>query len=174
MWFETCKKGFSAAGQICKPECPEKMIDIGISCNKHTYWRDGASGLQCKEGMEEQLGYCYEPCPKGTNGVGPVCWGNCPKGTTQCGSLCLGPDDSCDKYILNNVKNWLELVTKAVMLDVAGTVAATASVGLSYTYPICRDFNDPGDADPPLSKVPTLSAIYDEVADLVDIKSQVA
>ena len=37
MWYEKCKEGFSSFGQICKPECPKKMEDIGISCTKHTY-----------------------------------------------------------------------------------------------------------------------------------------
>lgn len=31
-------------------------------------------GLVCPEGKEEQASLCYNPCPEGYKGRGPVCW----------------------------------------------------------------------------------------------------
>ena len=148
------------------------MWDIGISCGKDTKSRGLGSFKQCKSGMENQAGLCYTPCEAGTNPVGPVCWGNCPKGTKRCGVLCLGPDEECDKYVWNNVKNYLKLIGHSMIGNVPGAIAAGADVALSYTYPICKGFNPEEKTDDATEK--ELNKVQDEIKKEVKEKAKKA
>jgi hypothetical protein len=45
MWgavaYPTCKPGFHPFGSnVCTPDCPSDMVEIGVSCAKPKYWRD--------------------------------------------------------------------------------------------------------------------------------------
>jgi len=43
-------------------------------CWLESYDRHGGSFPVCKPELQGQLGLCYDTCPKGLTGVGPVCW----------------------------------------------------------------------------------------------------
>jgi len=64
--YPKCKLGFHATGCcVCSPDCPSGMIDIGVSCQKHTYTRGTGWPMSCP-GNKEQIGaLCYDDCPSG-------------------------------------------------------------------------------------------------------------
>lgn len=81
LWYPKCKSGFSRAGcNICSPECPDGMTNIGISCQKKSYGRGaGVPVHACDDNLEKDGALCYPKCKDGYNGVGPVCWQKCPE-----------------------------------------------------------------------------------------------
>ena len=105
---------------MCAADCPEDMENIGISCKKFSYERAKGEDLICDaDHVKEKNGRCFEPCPLGSHGIGPVCWGQCPIGTNPCGDLlCLSPDKSCGDYIakdiLDIVKSVGDITTQAI------------------------------------------------------------
>ena len=49
LWYPLCRENFhNAACCICSPDCPKRMKDIGISCNKHSYGRTAGKPMICK------------------------------------------------------------------------------------------------------------------------------
>lgn len=40
LWYPECKENYHNVGCcICSPNCPNNMVDIGVSCTKQTYGR---------------------------------------------------------------------------------------------------------------------------------------
>ena len=116
--YPKCRYGFSATGCcICSPTCPSEMKDLGVSCAKASYGRGvGVSRLGCPTDKEQNAGLCYDKCPSGFYGVGPVCWQSCPKSTPyNCAAMCTVDQSTCTREILS--------ITQSV-LDVAGNVLA--------------------------------------------------
>ena len=91
--YEECEAGYYGVGPVCWQYCPEDHTDIGLfcwkpsawdscpndmanafwSCVKGSYGRGGGTIPECNPGDDAE-GLCYEKCPAGYNGVGPVCW----------------------------------------------------------------------------------------------------
>lgn len=110
--YQKCRSEFHAVGCcVCSPNCPEGMIDIGISCGKDSYGRGvGVSRLKCAENKEEDALLCYNKCPSGSYGVGPVCWQNCPSSTPfDCGVMCTEDESICVNQTLSIVKSAIEV-----------------------------------------------------------------
>lgn len=60
-------------------------------CWKATTTRGvGAIPTECT-GKDKDAGLCYDKCPAGMYGVGPVCWQQCPAGYTNTGAHCTKP-----------------------------------------------------------------------------------
>jgi hypothetical protein len=78
MFYPVCQAGYVAFGaNICTPQCPAGMPDMGVSCTKQSSTRTAGVPLHaCPAGTEkdETGALCYPSCPAGYKGVGPVCW----------------------------------------------------------------------------------------------------
>ena len=110
--YPKCRSDFHAIGCcICTPDCPDGMSDIGISCEKDSYGRGaGVSRLECTNDQEEDAGLCYEACPDGFHGSGPVCWQNCPSSLPhKCGVMCTEKLSTCVEKTASIVKSALEM-----------------------------------------------------------------
>ena len=48
LWYPRCNDGFHPTGcNICSPNCPSGMTDIGVSCAKRSYGRTAGTPLRC-------------------------------------------------------------------------------------------------------------------------------
>ncbi|KAG2424586.1 hypothetical protein HXX76_014467 [Chlamydomonas incerta] len=73
--YPKCRAGFYAFGCcVCSPQCPDGMVDSGVSCLKKSYGNGVGFPLGCAPGEEQSGGLCYTPCKAGYKGVGPACW----------------------------------------------------------------------------------------------------
>jgi hypothetical protein len=62
LWYEKCPKNYHKVGCCtCSPDCPKKMDDVGISCHKDIFIREGKP-LQCAKYEDFDAGLCYTPC----------------------------------------------------------------------------------------------------------------
>jgi len=141
LWYPKCKTGYHNVGcNICSPNCPSGMKDIGVSCAKMSYGRTAGTPLTCKPGEELGGALCYPPCKSGTKGIGPVCWGSCPAGTTRCGALCMASGENCANYVLGNFKNMVNLVAAIAEGDIKETAISVADVAEGYIFPTCSSY----------------------------------
>ena len=88
------------------PKCESTNRDLGLKF----------TNLVCPEGKQKDAGLCYNPCPEGFKGVGPVCWkgikshprgagtpmrGHCPEGAVLEGLFCY---KKCpENYIITDI-----------------------------------------------------------------------
>jgi hypothetical protein len=74
--YPKCRANFHAVGSnVCSPDCPAGMADIGVSCTKRSHGRGAGSPIHaCSDGMDKDGALCYPKCKAGFKGVGPVCW----------------------------------------------------------------------------------------------------
>jgi hypothetical protein len=77
-----------------KQPCPPGFADHGATCYqpdvlaKDSYGRGvGTVPTDCGT-RERDAGLCYNACPAGFDGVGPVCWQQCPAGMNDDGAFC--------------------------------------------------------------------------------------
>ena len=138
LWYPKCDNGFhNVACCVCSPDCPNGMVDIGVSCAKQSYGRGVGVPLTCAISDDYDAGLCYEEkCKEGFNGIGPVCWGQCPVGYEKCGALCLKSGTCADK-----IKEYINEVTKLVK-DVASenwlqVFLDVAEIANDFIYPNC-------------------------------------
>ncbi len=76
-----CPPGYNNDGCTCR-------MDVHVTA-KPSYGRGGGSVPgACTPPKEMDAGLCYDPCPAGMRGIGPVCWGNCPPGYDDHGATC--------------------------------------------------------------------------------------
>jgi hypothetical protein len=126
LWYHKCKHGFHPVGCcVCSPNCPDGMIDIGVSCQKDSYVVAPITPT-CGKDQVYDAGLCYRKCGEGQYGVGPVCYKKCPAGMTPCGineelSAACGVDaGDCAKQIFNMVTAVGNVVYKIVDTVVTG------------------------------------------------------
>ena len=63
------------------------------NCWKQAYGRGlGEVISTCRDGLDRNLGLCYEGCAPGFYGVGPVCWQYCPSEFRDDGCFCYKPE----------------------------------------------------------------------------------
>ncbi len=78
LWYPKCKPGFvMTTVNFCQTDgCPPGWEDIGVSCKMPSKGRGvGVARNVCAPNVPDfDAGLCYENCPDGYNGVGPVCW----------------------------------------------------------------------------------------------------
>ena len=138
MWYPKCASGFYAFGCcVCSPNCINGMPDIGVSCQKSSYGRSAGTPMICASGLEQSGALCYPSCKSGYNGIGPVCWGQCPAGYTTCGALCTSDAADCTEFVLNQVKNAMEIVVSAATQEYAEAVKSAAELALGFVFPMC-------------------------------------
>ncbi len=111
--YAPCRPGFSGVGPVCWGECPPDHHNDGATCRKDvkiiakaSYGRGVGTVPAATCGAKElDAGLCYDRCPAGFHGVGPVCWQVCPAGYHDDGATCridahiIGSDNSsCPWY----------------------------------------------------------------------------
>jgi len=78
LWYPKCKPGFAMTTvNFCQTKgCPAGFEDIGVSCKMPSAGRGvGVVRNVCDASIPDlDAGLCYQNCPAGYNGVGPVCW----------------------------------------------------------------------------------------------------
>jgi len=78
LWYPKCKPGFEMTTvNFCQTKgCPAGWEDIGVSCKMPSKGRGvGVARNVCAPNVPDlDAGLCYEGCPDGYNGAGPVCW----------------------------------------------------------------------------------------------------
>ena len=126
LYYPKCKSGFHAVGcNICSPDCPPGMKDIGISCAKDSYTRKTIIP-NCGD-KEYNAGLCYKRCEDSHSGVGPVCWSRCPpEMPVDCGAVCGKTAGDCADAIIAQVIDTGSFVKSIVeIIETAGAGAAS-------------------------------------------------
>lgn len=130
IFYPKCKAGYVAVGaNICSPQCPSGMVDIGVSCQKVTYDRGvGKIPNICPAGQVNDAGLCYPACAGGQTGIGPVCWADaCPANfPVKCGAMCARNKDQCAKVTTTMVTAPFKAV--ASIVGMALTAGATGAI----------------------------------------------
>jgi hypothetical protein len=76
-----CPSGFGGlTAGLCFKNCNSGYVPESAICKHERF------GL-CKAGLEMSVGACYQACPRGYNGTGPVCTSKTPPGYIACGPL---------------------------------------------------------------------------------------
>eukprot|EP00013_Stygamoeba_regulata_P011952 CAMPEP_0177670978 /NCGR_PEP_ID=MMETSP0447-20121125/24410_1 /TAXON_ID=0 /ORGANISM="Stygamoeba regulata, Strain BSH-02190019" /LENGTH=269 /DNA_ID=CAMNT_0019178243 /DNA_START=54 /DNA_END=863 /DNA_ORIENTATION=- len=113
-WYDKCGLTFDKG---CV-KCPAGMNTVGCLCShpgsvfaKKSYGRGAGVPMVCAEGLQEDAGLCYPPCPSDKyKGVGPVCWASCPAGAFECGVICLDNSGECTTQMLSLSKAVVEMI----------------------------------------------------------------
>jgi len=81
-----------APGTSPDPTKPQGLLDMKptpTACWKKTDTRGvGTVPTHCEPNHDKDAGLCYDRCPDGFKGVGPVCWQHCPDGYKDDGATC--------------------------------------------------------------------------------------
>ena len=125
--YPKCKANFHAVGtNICSPDCPAGMVDIGAGCQKKSYGNSAGQILGCPAGLERSGLLCYTPCPANSDGVGPECWNHCPAGWVACGAGCAKDSSACATNTTNQIIS--VLTAAASIASEVLTAGATAGI----------------------------------------------
>src|SRR5262249_14374805 len=86
----------------------------------------------CPPGKSEQDGLCYQDCPGGMKGVGPVCWSTPEPGSgwVDCGAGLAESKNVCAKHVGEQAgsTSWMVLQGGAATVTAGGSEAASAAV----------------------------------------------
>ena len=128
--YSRCKEGFhNVACCVCSPNCPDGMVDIGVSCQKHSYGRGAGSIPRCSSSQDYDAGLCYHQCPSGAHGVGPLCYASCTSGDPyRLGIWCFHSESERNKTLGAIIGG---VLGGAILLTVGGVAFAPliASLG---------------------------------------------
>jgi len=86
--YNKCPEGYKGVGPLCWKTCPSGWKDTGAQCQKDSYTNGAGYVLNYCGSKEMDAGLCYNKCPEGYNGVGPLCWKTCPPGWKDTGAQC--------------------------------------------------------------------------------------
>src|SRR5579883_1032597 len=136
LWYAVAKDGFKCTADTCTASCPAGFRDDGLNCEKDHYER--GKPLRCSQGLEEQAGLCYSPCPNGSKGAGVVCWQDCPSSyPVRCGAACAKTKQDCDMAVSDQVISVVNLaITIATAFELPGASSAIREVS---TRAVTRD-----------------------------------
>jgi len=131
--YPKCKANFHAVGtNICSPDCPTGMQDMGAMCQRNSYTNGVGEPLGCPKGLEKSGLLCYSGCGANSDGVGPVCWDRCPANWVQCGAGCSKTIAKCGEAITDQV---VSVLSAAAMIAsevlTAGGAAGIVEAGKS-------------------------------------------
>src|ERR1044072_5306631 len=130
-WYDKC--GLTFARNCSK--CPNGYINDGCTCRinvdivaKRTQGRGAGVGMSCGPAQDYDAGLCYNKCPAGTSGVGPVCWGECPADfPVSCAAGCAKSSEACANSIMQQIESSTDLVLNvAALISGAGAPAKAA------------------------------------------------
>jgi hypothetical protein len=94
---------------------------------------------KCPGNKVNDKGLCYDPCPSGFEGKGPVCWQTCPKSVPyECGAGCtstnykapsrsvMGRDNECNRVVAEQVMSVLQVAENIALTIASGGTAIVA------------------------------------------------
>lgn len=130
-WYDVC--GLTLSRNCSK--CPAGYVNDGCTCRvdahivaKKTQARGAGEGMSCRSDQDYDAGLCYDKCPAGTSGVGPVCWGQCPADfPVNCGAGCARSSEACANSIIKQVETSTDAALNvAALISGAGAPAKAA------------------------------------------------
>jgi hypothetical protein len=91
-WYDKCGRTFAGGCSVCpigyhNDGCTCR-IDVDIFGKSSKTRGAGTVPSGCSAQRQYDTGLCYQPCPAGYHGVGPVCWGPCPADYDDHGGTC--------------------------------------------------------------------------------------
>ena len=131
-WYDVC--GLTFAKNCSK--CPAGYINDGCTCGinvhllaKRTQGHRTGVGMSCGSDQDYDAGLCYDKCPAGTRGAGPVCWGQCPADfPVNCGAGCAKSSEDCVNSIIKQIESSTDLALNvAALISRAGAPAKGGS-----------------------------------------------
>ncbi|KDO19529.1 hypothetical protein SPRG_15277, partial [Saprolegnia parasitica CBS 223.65] len=132
MWYPKCKPGYHNFGCcLCTPDCPAGTHDDGAFCRKDHYGRGiGKARLGCDDGLDKSGLFCYPPCQRNQNGLGPLCWPKCSGPTPfQCGFFCTSTSATCASSAVEIAGSATKIALSIVAENYVGAVKETVKAG---------------------------------------------
>lgn len=138
--YRRCRPGYTSDGVTM---CWKSLFDF--------YTRGAGVRRSCQADEVEQSALCYEQCPEGFVGVGPVCWQLCsatayPFYAVDYGAMCCATEEACKRQMFAMAVKfpalWAKVVVSALMQNYAGAVAdARLAIdgAMAFALPICGD-----------------------------------
>ena len=109
------------------------MGNMARTCTEAEYPTSGKGGI------------CYQVCPDGVNGIGPVCWGQCNPDVHAggCGPLCLIKSEKtkCKDVIKKVTTEAISTGVSAASGDFLGAIFGGMAIAGNLAYPICKSFH---------------------------------
>lgn len=138
--YAKCRAGFQQGAVVtqCARPCPDGWTDTGTGCTKPSYTRGVGQAMTCAAGLQEDTGLCYQNCPTGYTGVGPVCWQQC-KGDQRwdCGVGCAADQNACASstadMVLAPINLIIGLVDMGISARAKAAIDAAAKAGMAGT-----------------------------------------
>jgi hypothetical protein len=130
LWYPICAPGYTDIGLICRPknpDCEALGLNEGVDLDCYKRIKIGKPRTaDCLSTQEKQLGLCYNKCPAGYKGVGPVCWAMAPPGMSTCGMGAAKDAKTCRSIVTDQVVGPLQIVFTVATLG-AGASAGAAT-----------------------------------------------
>ncbi len=134
-WKDTrCPSGYTNSGLFCALSArpvPAGFSGTYLDPMKNTYARGaGTVPTDCTP-KQRDAGLCYNACPAGFTGVGPVCWNSCSANKidkTSCGMGCAKDTATCAQIIADQAISATSLIANAVTFG-ASHYASAAQTG---------------------------------------------
>ncbi|MBK9266994.1 MAG: hypothetical protein IPM54_45365 [Polyangiaceae bacterium] len=147
--YPICKSGYAGEGPVCWSKCPAGTEDIGLFCRrgarvtpKKSQGRGVGKLPECRN--ERDAGLCYDACPPGKTGVGPLCWPACEgRYATSCGALCAVSSEACAKAVAEMTARGLLVAVEAVITQRINP-QALADLARVFAWPVCEQREGPG------------------------------
>lgn len=173
-WHHHCPSGYTNAGAFCAldtPSTPPGFSGTGLDPMKNSQGRGaGTIPENCGPNKDNQAGLCYNKCPAGYAGAGPVCWGQAPtppqvkKAWVECGMGAAASKSSCASATFSQVSSvGMAVVNIALLVTTAGAgsealdAAEDAAKGANEATKVGEDAAKGGEeADQEASKVKQL------------------
>jgi hypothetical protein len=141
MWYPKCAPGYKNFGaNICRPVTPDcgalKLKGrIDLSCAKDIHLGHATQAPLCSSTQQMDAGLCYDKCPAGYKGVGPVCWSRPPVTWVECGMGAAKDSATCAGITFGQVSSVAALAqniytfgTSAAATKAASTTEAAATL----------------------------------------------
>ena len=112
-----CPSGYTNAGAFCALSArpvPAGFSGTYLDPMKNTYARGAGTVPNSCGTKQNQAGLCYNACPSGSKGVGPVCWNSSPTGYVACGLGCAKDAATCASVISDQAISTVGLVANIV------------------------------------------------------------
>jgi hypothetical protein len=130
-----CPSGYTNAGVFCALTTPSVPAGYsgatGLDLTKKTV-NNGAGRIKdgCPSGKSYQNGLCYQNCPTGYTGIGPVCWAKPPQPTwVECGMGSSKDSATCGMTVFDQVSSVGNLAASIASLGSSSMATSAAKTG---------------------------------------------
>lgn len=171
-WFSVlrCPSGYTNAGLFCALDTPSVPAGwsgaTGLDLVKRSYGNTaGKIKTGCGDGKENDAGLCYDECPPGYRGEGPVCWGEPPKSSwVECGMGSARDSTTCATTTFDQVNS---VGNVAINIATLGTSSSATTATRATKIAKLRDaFNAAKAANPKWAKTVEVALQAKETAEV--------